>query len=178
MGVAAVGNRQADVLAVALLDPLSHFGDAPQSCAVGTDSSLSPSSSLSASQRRLALSAIGAAGAPGAAWPVPPPRPGPAENPAPDARRRPPACAPVSSLIPSPVVATIGTTGQPRRLRQLRRVDMDATLARDIHHVQRHHQRHAHLEQLHGEVEIAFEVGRVDDIDAPGRRRATAGSRG
>ena len=33
-----------------------------------------------------------------------------------------------------------------------------------VHHVQRHHQRHAHLEQLNGEIEVALEVRGIDNI--------------
>ena len=37
--------------------------------------------------------------------------------------------------------------------------------ARHIHHVQRHQQRYAHFQQLRGEVQIAFQIGSIDDVD-------------
>ena len=38
-----------------------------------------------------------------------------------------------------------------------------------VHHVQGKHHRHAQLHELHGEVEVAGEVGRVDDVDDAAR---------
>ena len=51
------------------------------------------------------------------------------------------------------------------RLGQGIHIDDLAALARHIHHVQRQHHRHAHFQQLHGQVEIAFEVGGINHID-------------
>ena len=34
-----------------------------------------------------------------------------------------------------------------------------------VHHVQGHHHGHIHLQQLHGEVEVALDIGGVHDID-------------
>ena len=34
-----------------------------------------------------------------------------------------------------------------------------------VHHVQRHDHRHVHLQQLHRQIQIALDVGRVHDID-------------
>jgi hypothetical protein len=48
---------------------------------------------------------------------------------------------------------------------QARDVDRQSALARGVHHVQRDQRRHAHLDQLCGQVEIALQVGGVDDVD-------------
>ena len=41
-----------------------------------------------------------------------------------------------------------------------------AAVARElVHHVQRHHHGHAHLEALHGQVQVALDVGGVHDVD-------------
>ena len=44
-------------------------------------------------------------------------------------------------------------------------VDRTAARADLVHHVQRQYHRHIQLQQLHGEVKIALDVGRVGDID-------------
>ena len=49
-------------------------------------------------------------------------------------------------------------------LRQLLYVDHVAALLDDIHHVQRHNDRNAHLEQLGGQVQVALDVGSVHQV--------------
>ena len=46
-------------------------------------------------------------------------------------------------------------------------IDIDRAAVRGqlIHDIERHHHRNIHLQQLHGEVEVALDVRRVDDID-------------
>ena len=49
-------------------------------------------------------------------------------------------------------------------LRQLLYVDHVAALLDDIHHVQRDNDRNAHLEQLGGQVQVALDVGSIDEV--------------
>ena len=44
-------------------------------------------------------------------------------------------------------------------------VDINTAAARHVHHIERDHHRHAHLQHLHAEVEIAFQVGSVEHVD-------------
>ena len=52
-----------------------------------------------------------------------------------------------------------------QRLGQGRRLDGAALLAHDVHHVQRNHDRNAKLHELGGQIQVAFQVGRVDDVE-------------
>lgn len=51
------------------------------------------------------------------------------------------------------------TCGEPRN------VDLDAAGFSLIQHVEHQDQRHAHLQYLHGQVKVAFEIGGIDDVD-------------
>ena len=44
-------------------------------------------------------------------------------------------------------------------------IDLELMLSRDIHHVHDHDHRHPHFKQLGREIEVAFEVAGVNDID-------------
>ena len=50
------------------------------------------------------------------------------------------------------------------RLAQCVGVDLVAVLIYDVHHVDRNNHRDAHFEQLSGQIEIAFKVGAIDDV--------------
>ena len=43
-------------------------------------------------------------------------------------------------------------------------IDLIAAFAHHIHHVDRNNHRDAHFEQLSGQIEIAFKVGAIDDV--------------
>ena len=55
--------------------------------------------------------------------------------------------------------------GNPQPLRQFRDIDRDPSARRRIHHVECDDDGDAQFEQLNGEIEIAIEIGGVDDID-------------
>ena len=55
--------------------------------------------------------------------------------------------------------------GAPQRLRELRQVDLVAVLLEEVGHVQRDHHGKAEVDDLRGEIQVALEVGRVDQID-------------
>ena len=80
-----------------------------------------------------------------------------------------------SSARPSPRLATRACTGTPSSLDSA----AASTAGRghgDVHHVQRDERAIAQFDDLGGEVEIALEIGRIDDDDdhvrrgTPGRR--------
>ena len=48
---------------------------------------------------------------------------------------------------------------------QALRVQKDAPVARHVHHVQGQDQWYAHLQELNRKIEVALEVGGVDDVD-------------
>ncbi len=50
-------------------------------------------------------------------------------------------------------------------LGELLHVDVDTALARHVHHVQGDDHGHTHLQQLHGQVEIALQVGGIHHVD-------------
>ena len=52
-----------------------------------------------------------------------------------------------------------------QRLGQRRRLDGTALLAHDVHHVERNYDRDAELHELGGQIQVAFQVGRVDDVE-------------
>lgn len=49
--------------------------------------------------------------------------------------------------------------------RQVGWVYHDAVLVRQVHHVDGNHHGNAHFNQLRREVQVAFEVGGVNDVD-------------
>ena len=51
------------------------------------------------------------------------------------------------------------------RLAQRRGVDLDAALARDVHHVERDQDGHAHLQQLHGQIEMTLQIAGIEHVD-------------
>ena len=55
--------------------------------------------------------------------------------------------------------------GAAEGLLKLVEADFDLVLLRDVEHVDDDEHRHAHLDELCGEVEVALEVGGVDDVD-------------
>ena len=54
-----------------------------------------------------------------------------------------------------------------RTQKSLHRVNINGSvvLFHFVHHIEGHHDRHVHLQQLHGEIEVSLDVGRVHDID-------------
>ncbi len=50
-------------------------------------------------------------------------------------------------------------------LREFVDIDLDAAALGDVHHVQRDHHRHVHLQHLDCQIKVAFEVGGIDDVD-------------
>ena len=60
--------------------------------------------------------------------------------------------------------------GRPEPAGKFREIDLIAVLAHDVHHVDGDHHRDPEFGQLGGEVEIAFEVGAVDDVQDGLRR--------
>ena len=55
--------------------------------------------------------------------------------------------------------------GDAQRIAHLLHVDRAAVGAHLVHHVQRQHHRHAQLEQLQREIEVALDVRGIDDVD-------------
>ena len=51
------------------------------------------------------------------------------------------------------------------RLGQRLGIDPDAAFARDVHHVERDQDGHAHLQQLHGQIEMTLQVAGVEHVD-------------
>ena len=58
-----------------------------------------------------------------------------------------------------------GHDGDAERCAHFLYVDRAAVGAHLVHHVERQHHRHAQLEELEREVEVALDVGRVHDVD-------------
>ena len=70
-----------------------------------------------------------------------------------------------SSSRPLPLLAWIGTTGTPSCWPSCVGVDADALALGHVDHVQGDDDRHAQLQDLRGQVEVALEVGGIDDGD-------------
>ena len=58
-----------------------------------------------------------------------------------------------------------GDDGDAERRAHFLHVDRAAVGAHLVHHVERQHHRHAKLEELEREVEVALDVGRIHDVD-------------
>ena len=54
--------------------------------------------------------------------------------------------------------------GAAQLLRQAGHVDLVAALLHEVHHVERHHDGHAQIEDLRGQVQVALEVRRVHEV--------------
>ena len=65
----------------------------------------------------------------------------------------------------SPDRAVMGITGTPRALDSPRHVDVVAVLLHLVHKVERYDHRPLQLQKLGGQVEVALNVGGVDDVD-------------
>ena len=71
----------------------------------------------------------------------------------------------LSSTIPLPRFACIGTTGTPSSSDSSLRVEPQAGPLRHVDHVQRDHHRQAELDDLQHQVEVALERRGVDHAD-------------
>ncbi len=58
-----------------------------------------------------------------------------------------------------------GHHGATQLLRQALCIQMDAPLARHIHHVQRQNHGNSHLQQLNGEIQVTLQVCRIHHVD-------------
>ena len=58
-----------------------------------------------------------------------------------------------------------GRDGHAQKLRQKRRIDRAAVSGQFVHHIERQNRRHLEREQLERQIEIAFQIGRVYDVD-------------
>ena len=76
----------------------------------------------------------------------------------------------VFDQFPDALIPGSGNGNHRNTQQMLQRVDINvsAVLLDLVHHVQRNHHGGVHLQQLHGQVEVAFNIGGVHDVDDGG----------